>query len=98
MPLFHFIGLDKAGALETRLAVRPQHLDFANASGKVVLGGALLDAQGSPEGSVMIIEADHIEAAKAHLDADPYTKAGLFETSTLRPWRVAIGAIEGYAG
>ena len=94
MPLFHFIGLDRKGALEKRMEVRPEHLEYAR--GYVRLGGALLDAEGQPMGSVMIIEAENIEAAKVKLQSDPYTRAGIFETTELRPWRVAIGAVEGY--
>jgi uncharacterized protein YciI len=96
MALFHFIGLDKEGALQTRLHVRPEHLEYAK--GYVRLGGPILDEHGQPMGSVMIIEAENIEAAKTKLDHDPYTKAGLFENIWLRPWRVAIGAIQGYEG
>ena len=98
MPLFHFIGLDKPGSLDLRMSVRPQHLDYANGSGKVRAGGALLDAAGNPEGSVIILEADNLEAAKVFVDADPYGKAGLFASTSLRPWRLAIGGVQGYAG
>ena len=96
MPLFHFIGLDRKDAREKRLAVRPEHLKYANAHTR--LGGALLDAEGQPIGSVMIIEAENIEDAKVKLAGDPYTKANIFESTELRPWRVAIGGIEGYQG
>lgn len=98
MPLFHFIGLDKPASLDLRMSVRPQHLDYANASGKVRAGGALLDADGNPEGSVIILEVEDINAAKAFIAADPYGKAGLFASTDLRPWRLAIGGVQGYAG
>ncbi len=96
MALFHFIGLDKPGGLQTRMHVRPEHLEYAKTY--VRLGGPILDERGDPMGSAMIIEAENLEAAKAKLDNDPYTKAGLFETTTLRPWRMSIGAIQGYEG
>lgn len=96
MALFHFIGLDRKGALATRMAVRPEHLAYAN--DYVVLGGPILDEHGDPMGSVMIVKADNIEAAKSKLDHDPYTKADLFESTWLRPWRAAIGGIAGYEG
>ena len=49
-------------------------------------------------GSVMIIEAEGLEAAKVLMDNDPYAKAGLFQSTELRPWRAAIGGIAGYEG
>jgi len=96
MPLFHFIGLDKKDALPHRLAVRPEHLEYAKKHTR--LGGPILDAEGQPQGSVMIIEAEGLEAAKVLMDNDPYTKAGIFDHTELRPWKVAIGGIAGYEG
>ena len=96
MPLFHFIGLDRKDAREKRMEVRPEHLKYAE--GYVRLGGALLDAEGLPMGSVMIIEAENLETAHVKLASDPYTKAGIFENTELRPWRVAIGSLEDKAG
>ncbi len=96
MPLFHFIGLDKKEGLEIRLRVRPEHLDYARPHTR--LGGPLLDADGQPMGSVLIIEAAGLEAAKVLMDNDPYCKAGVFAHTELRPWRPAIGGIEGYQG
>ena len=44
-------------------------------------------------GSLMIIEAESLEAAEAFHAQDPYTRAGLFERSSVEPWRVTIGAL-----
>jgi len=96
MPLFHFLGLDKPGALQLRLDTRPAHL--AHVTEFVRLGGPILDDNGQPMGSAMIVEADSLEDAQAKLAEDPYAKAGLFATTQLRPWRVAIGTLPGYAG
>jgi uncharacterized protein len=96
MPLFHFIGLDKPDGLQTRLHTRPEHLEYARPHTR--LGGALLDADGNPQGSVMIIEAESLEAAKVLMDNDPYAKAGVFQHTEIRPWRIAIGGIVDYAG
>ena len=96
MPLYHFIGLDKPDGLQTRMHTRPEHLDYARTHTR--LGGPLLDADGHPMGSVMIIEAEGLEAAKVLMDNDPYATAGLFQSTELRPWRAAIGGIAGYEG
>ncbi len=96
MPLFHFLGLDKPGALQLRIDTRPAHL--AHVKDFVRLGGPLLDDNGQPIGSAMIVEAESLEAARAKLAEDPYAQAGLFATTALRPWRISIGTLPGYDG
>ena len=49
-------------------------------------GFTILDADGKPCGSMLIIAADDIEAAKALAAQDPYAKAGLFETVEIKPY------------
>lgn len=95
MPLFLFIGYDRKDATETRLKARPEHLEYARPHVRV--GGAILDDQGAPIGSVMAVEAADMAAAQALIDADPYTRAGVFERTELHPWRVALGGVEGYS-
>jgi hypothetical protein len=93
MALFAIYCKDKPGALETRLATRPTHLDYLNASKTLKLAGALLDDDGSAIGSLLIVEAVDRADAQAQADGDPFTKAGVFESIEVRPWRLAIGAI-----
>lgn len=93
MPLFAITCKDKPGALETRLATRPVHLDYLKASKILKLAGALLGEDGNPTGSLLIVEADDIAAAQAQADNDPFTQAGVFESVEVRPWRLAIGEL-----
>jgi uncharacterized protein YciI len=93
MPLYAIICKDKPGALETRLAVRPTHLDYLNASKGVKQAGALLDDAGGPIGSIIVVEAEDKAAAQAQADNDPFTAAGVFESVEVHPWRLAIGAL-----
>ena len=93
MPLFAISCKDKPGALETRLAIRPVHLDYLKESKILKLAGALLGEDGNPIGSLLIVEADDIAAAQAQADNDPFTKAGVFESVEVRPWRLAIGEL-----
>jgi uncharacterized protein len=37
-------------------------------------------------GSLVVIEAASLEAAREIAAADPFAKAGLFETVAIRPW------------
>lgn len=80
---------DKAGALETRMANRPDHLAYLEAS-KVLFAGPFIE-NGGPVGSLVVIEVDDIAAAEAWAAADPYAKAGLFESVEVREWRKVIG-------
>jgi len=92
MALFVINATDRAGALETRLATRDTHLAYLRDEGIVRAAGAFLDAAGNPEGSMLIVEAETIEAANAFAANDPYALAGVFASVVVRPWRMAIGA------
>ncbi|MDH3687753.1 MAG: YciI family protein [Myxococcales bacterium] len=84
MPLFVFIGRDRAGAAELRQELRPAHLEHLgplSAAGRVRFGGPLRDEDGTPRGSVIVLEADSTDAARALCDRDPYVVGGLFETT-----------------
>lgn len=90
----HFILYckDKPGALELRLANRQAHLDYVKNSTSVRIGGPILGDDGdSMAGSVLVLELDTLAQAKAWSDADPYTKAGLFSSIDIRPFRWTVG-------
>lgn len=94
--LFVIEARDKPGALETRLAARPDHLDFLNGLGNdLVAAGPFLDDDEKPCGSLVIIKAPTLEAAKAIAASDPYVAAGLFASSDVRRWNWALKAPEG---
>jgi uncharacterized protein YciI len=93
MPLFAITCRDKPGALETRLATRPTHLDYLKAAEHLKLAGPLLGDDGNPIGSILIVEAENKAAAKAWADNDPYTLAGIFERVEIDAWRVVIGSV-----
>jgi uncharacterized protein YciI len=81
--LFALLCKDKPGHLNVRMDTRPthiEHLNKLNAEGTLKIAGPFLDDDGKPCGSLIIIEAESKEAARAFADADPYAKAGLFES------------------
>jgi len=87
--LFAFVCKDKPGHLNVRMDTRPvhlEHLNRLNAEGTLKMAGPFLDAEGKPNGSLVIVSAETIEAAKAIADSDPYTKAGLFESVEIKPF------------
>ncbi len=89
--LFALINTDRPGSLDLRLATRPQHLAYLEREvERVASGGALLDPEGKPCGSVLVIEAADRAEAEAFAAADPYAKAGLFESTLIRPFRLVF--------
>ncbi len=86
--LFTLTCTDRPGALDLRLATRATHLAFLDArAAELATAGALLDADGRPCGSLLVIEAADRAAAEAFAAADPYAQAGLFEATVIRPFR-----------
>ena len=92
--LFVVIALDKENGLALRLATREAHFAYVRETGVVKLGGPFLDAKDDMKGSLIIFEAEDLEAAKAWHANDPYVKAGLFATSEVRPWKATFNPIE----
>ena len=87
--LFAFLCTDKAGALQVRLDARPEHVDYLkglNEAGKLAFAGPFLDADGKPNGSLVVVKAETIEEARTMAENDPYAKAGLFETVEVKAW------------
>ena len=85
------ICIDKPGALQLRLDNRPAHVEHLKSSGVVELAGPFLDAQGQMTGSLIVLEVPDLDAAHAWAAADPYAKAGLFESVAIRAWNKVIG-------
>ena len=87
---------DKEGALDVRMANRPDHLQFLNDLGdQVKAGGPYTDDIGALTGSMIVIEADDRKEAEAIAARDPYARAGLFETVDITPWKWVIKNPEG---
>jgi uncharacterized protein YciI len=86
--LFALINTDRPGSFDLRMATRPAHLAYLEAeTARIISGGALLDADGKPNGSLLVIDVADRAEAEAFAAADPYTKAGLFEGTVVRPFR-----------
>jgi uncharacterized protein len=89
--LFALICADKPGHLQVRHANRPAHLAWLESLGAgTKAAGPFLDGDGKPSGSLVIIAADDLEAAKSLAAKDPYAIAGLFASVDIRPWNWAI--------
>ncbi len=80
---------DKPGHLQLRLDTRERHLAYLDGrKDKLMAGGAVLDEEGKPMGSVLIVDTDDAAEAQALADGDPYAQAGLFDSVTITPWRM----------
>ena len=91
--LFVLHCLDKSNAHELRTTNRPAHLEFARAQTSIKMAGPLLSNSGLAAdtgdmvGSMFVIEAADLNAARAFNAADPYTKAGLWASVAINPFR-----------
>ena len=87
MPYFAIHCIDKPDGAELRAANRPAHLaHLATVADSVLVAGPLLRPDGRAMGSLMIIDFDDRDAAVAFTAADPYQRAGLFESRSVTNW------------
>ena len=83
---------DKPGAHALRMKTRPAHMAYAEQLGeKLLFAGPAMDDDGAMVASVWIVEAGSREEAEAITAADPYEKAGLFETKIVRRFAKTAG-------
>ncbi|MHA7871431.1 MAG: YciI family protein [Hyphococcus sp.] len=93
MPTFILICRDREDGFELRAQTRQAHLEYIKAQGgQTRFAGPMLDDEERPIGSVLVIEADDVKAAERFAQADPYARAGLFESVEINPFRIVIGA------
>ncbi len=89
--LFAVICTDRPGSLDLRLASRPVHLAYLTMYAKhIVQSGPMLDLDGRPCGTLLLLEVADRAAAEGFVEADPYAKAGLFESVVIRGFRKVI--------
>jgi uncharacterized protein YciI len=89
--MFAIVAIDKPDSTELRAATRQAHLDYASGSGVVFLGGPFHDGAGRMTGSLIILDVPDMAAAEAWAAADPYARAGLFESTAIRAWKKVMG-------
>ena len=89
MALFAIFCLDRPDRASVRKAKLDEHRAHFQKAGGAVRAADTGDDQC---GSLIVYEAETIDAARAFIDADPYTRAGLFEQITVRQWHWMSGA------
>ena len=97
--LYVIIGEDAENSLQTRLAVRPEHvarLEALRAEGRLLVAGPnpAIDANDPGSngftGSIIIAEFDSLESAQRWADADPYLAAGVYQRVTVKPFKKVL--------
>lgn len=80
---------DKPDSVALRQATRPAHLAYLESQLPVIIvaGPIMSDDGQTPVGSLLVLDLPDAAAVRTLADNDPYAKAGLFESVTIRPWR-----------
>ena len=91
---------DVENSLENRLKSRPAHLERLSElqeQGRLLTAGPLpaIDAEDPGPagftGSMLVVEFDSLEEARAWADADPYLAAGVYESVDIYPFKRVFG-------
>ncbi len=90
--LYALICTDKPGSLALRKANRPEHLAYLESLGDTLMfAGPFTEADGETmNGSLIVVEASTLDAARAIAAGDPFAKAGMFASVDIRPWLWSI--------
>jgi uncharacterized protein YciI len=92
---FVILGTDRPGTAALRLNTRPTHRDYLHATHEGItlcLAGPTLAADGETmTGSLIVVEADTLDAVERFAAGDPYRRAGLFAQVDIRPWNWTTG-------
>ena len=91
--LFIIHAIDKPGHVAIRMANRPAHLEWTRGfADRIRVAGPMLAEDGETlAGSCFIMEGASVEEIEMLFASDPYMKADLFETISIKPFRALIG-------
>ena len=75
-----------------RQAHYPAHRAYLAATPlKILIAGPLLDAAGeAPIGSLLVVEAETLEAAEVFASGDPFAVSGAWDSTRIHPFRMSI--------
>ncbi|MEF3045896.1 YciI family protein [Pseudotabrizicola sp. L79] len=85
------ICIDKPDHLHLRVENRAAHLQHIADSGVVEMAGPFLSPTGEMCGSLVVLSVESLDQAKDWAKADPYAKAGLFQSVDIREWKKVVG-------
>ena len=93
MALFVYQGSDGPRGRELRKTLRARHLAHLQGladAGRVRFAGPLYATDGQPCGSLVLFDADDLEAARAIAESDPYFVEGVFESVEVRATKAVL--------
>ncbi len=87
--IFVFHLLDRPGAAELRQKVRPEHRAYLGAvAERIAFAGPLIDETAQAMvGSVLAIDFESRDAAIQWLGCEPYTKAGVYASTSVHAFQ-----------
>ena len=92
---FALVAHDRPNSVALRLAIRPEHLKHLEALGDaLLLAGPFLNDAGEGVGSIVVIEAGSLDEARTMLGRDPFVTQGLFDSITIKPWKLTINKLK----
>ncbi|MCW8916840.1 MAG: YciI family protein [Magnetovibrio sp.] len=91
--LFAIFCTDKPNHLSVRMDNRPAHVEHLKSQGDrlIFAGPTFADDNETMNGSLIVLEVENKTEADAFCAADPYAKAGLFDSVIIRPWNKVLG-------
>lgn len=83
--LYSFMLLDKPGAADQRLQMRPLHKAYlAQVESRIAFAGPLTSDDGlAMIGSLLVIDFDSRKDAQAWLNAEPFNGSGLYASTSV---------------
>ena len=86
--LFCFSNIDKPDAAALRQQWRPAHKDYlAQVADRIAFAGPLLADDGQTmQGSLLVIEFPDRAAAEAWLQQEPFTRNGVYTSTSIRAY------------
>ncbi len=97
--LYAFISQDVENSLEKRLSVREQHIARLNElkdQGRLIIAGPhpAIDSSDPGDagftGSLIVAEFESLTSAQAWADSDPYIDAGVYESVSVKPFKLVL--------
>ncbi len=84
--------LDNPEASEARAATLDAHRTYLKSAEILRLGGPMQDENGNGIGSILVVEVDSIDAAKAFVAGDPFAAAGVFAQVNYKAFKPTINS------
>ena len=88
---FVITAYDGKNVLDKRMAVRPRHLEgMQKLIDHIVCAGGILDDEGKPKGSVLVMNFESRNELDAYLAGEPYVVEGVWDKIVIEPMNVVI--------